>query len=50
MISLKEYIESQNNLHDKLFCQNRLNDKVFAFDAELEITALNKPQPYTGAE
>lgn len=26
------------------------NDKVFAFDAELEITALNKPQPYTGAE
>ena len=26
------------------------NGKVYAFDAELEITALNEPKPYTGAE
>mgnify|MGYP001024739509 FL=1 len=36
MISLKEYIESQNNLHDKLFCQNRLNELATYFGESIE--------------
>ena len=36
MISLKEYIESQYNLHDKLFCQNRLNELATYFGESIE--------------